>query len=47
MEHGCAVAVISGSHGVLVVGGATRDDFKYQLINQLCDGRWSTGTQWL
>ena len=26
MEHGCAVAVISGSRGVLVVGGATGDD---------------------
>ncbi len=47
MEHGCAVAVISGSRGVLVVGGATGDDVNYQLINGLCNGRWSTGAQWL
>ena len=26
MEHGCSVATISGSRGVLVVGGATGDD---------------------
>jgi hypothetical protein len=26
VEHGCAVAVISGSRGVLVAGGATGDD---------------------
>ncbi len=26
VEHGCAVAMISGSRGVLVVGGATGDD---------------------
>jgi hypothetical protein len=33
VEHGCAVAAISGSLGVLVVGGATRDYVNYQLIN--------------
>ena len=26
MEHGCSVATISGSRGVVVVGGATGDD---------------------
>ena len=26
VEHGCAVATISGSRGVVVVGGATGDD---------------------
>ena len=26
VEHGCSVATISGSRGVLVVGGATGDD---------------------
>ena len=26
VEHGCTVATISGSRGILVVGGATGDD---------------------
>ncbi len=46
MEHGCGVAVISGSLGVLVVGGAIGDDINYQLVNVCCNGRWSTVAQW-
>ncbi len=46
MEHGCAVVVISGSRGVLVVAGAKGDDVNYQLINGLCNGRLSTVAQW-
>ncbi len=46
MEHGCAVAVISGTRGVLVVG-ATGDDVNYQLNNVCCNGRWSTVARWL
>ena len=29
VEHGCAVATVGGSRGVLVVGGATGMDIQY------------------
>jgi hypothetical protein len=45
VEHGCALAVFSGSRSVLVVGGATGDDVNYQLINVWCNLRWSTVAQ--
>ena len=39
MEHGCSVASIGGSRGVLVVGGATGDD----LVEFL---DWETRESW-
>ena len=37
VEHGCAVATVGGSRGVLVVGGATGMDIQYlDIVTDSC-----------
>ena len=40
VEHGCAVATIAGTRGIVVVGGATGDD-----VVEFLD--WDTRDKWV